>query len=211
MFKSIALPLILAPAALLAGCGTYNGGLESLYQPVVQRTDYVLDLETSGGSLASGESERLAGWLGSMRPGHGDRIAVDDGAGGETGRREVASAASRYGLMLADRAPVTAGQIAPGTVRVVMTRMSASVPGCPDYTGIFQPDYRASTTSNFGCATNKNLAAMVANPADLVRGEPGSGTADPTQITKSIKAFREAAPSGGGGTTVKSESSGGSK
>ena len=44
---------------------------------------------------------------------------------------------------------------------------------------------------------------------ELVRGEPGSSTADPTQITKSIKALREAAPSGGGGTTVKAEGTGG--
>ncbi|HEY0621512.1 CpaD family pilus assembly lipoprotein [Sphingomonas sp.] len=211
MFKHIALPLLLVPAALLGGCGTYNGGVESIHQPVVQRTDYALDLAAAGDSLAPGESERLGGWLRAMRPGYGDRISVDDGAGGVTGRAEVAAEANRFGLMLADNAPVTAGTITPGTVRVVMTRMTASVPSCPDFSRTYQPDYQASTTSNFGCATNKNLAAMIANPADLVRGEPGSGTADPFQINKSIKALREAAPSGGGGTTVKAEGAGGSK
>lgn len=211
MYKHIALPLLLAPAALLSACGTYNGGLESIHQPVVQRTDYALDLSASGGSLAPGESARLAGWLQAMRPGYGDRISVDDGAGGSTGRDQVAAEANRFGLMLSDSAPVTAGAITPGTVRVVVTRLSASVPSCPDFSRISQPDYQASTTSNFGCATNKNLAAMIANPADLVRGEPGSRTSDPAQITKSIKAFREAAPSGAGGVTVKAESTGGSK
>lgn len=211
MYKHIALPLLLAPAALLSGCGTYNGGLESIHQPVVQRTDYALDLATAGASLAPGESERLAGWLRAMRPGYGDRISVDDGAGGSTGRDQVAAEANRFGLMLADNAPVTAGTITPGTVRVVVTRMTASVPSCPDFSRISQPDYQASTTSNFGCATNRNLAAMVANPADLVRGEPGSGTSDPVQITKSIKALREAVPTGGGGTSVKTESTGGGK
>ena len=29
--------------------------------------------------------------------------------------------------------------------------------------------------SNFGCAVNGNLAAMVANPSDLVHGREGSG------------------------------------
>ena len=113
--------------------------------------------------------------------------------------------------MLTESAPATAGTITAGTVRVVVTRLSASVPSCPDFSRIYQPDYEASTTSNFGCATNKNLAAMIANPADLVRGEPGSGTADPVQITKSIKALREAAPSGAGGTAVKGEGAGGKK
>ncbi|HSX56404.1 MAG TPA: CpaD family pilus assembly lipoprotein [Sphingomonas sp.] len=211
MYKHIALPLLLAPAMLLSGCGTYNGGLESIHQPVVQRTDYALDLATSGVSLAPGEGERLAGWLRAMRPGYGDRISVDDGAGGPTGREQVAAEAGRFGLILSESAPVTTGTITPGTVRVVVTRLSASVPSCPDFSRISQPDYQASTTSNFGCATNKNLAAMIANPADLVRGEPGSGTSDPAQITKSIKAFREAAPSGGGGTAVKAESAGGKK
>jgi pilus assembly protein CpaD len=210
MFKHIALPLLLAPA-LLSGCGTYNGGVESIHQPVVQRTDYALDLAATGASLAPGEHERLAGWLRSMRPGYGDRISVDDGAGGPTGRDQIAAEASHYGLILADSAPVTAGAIAPGTVRVILTRMSASVPSCPDYSRTYQPDYEASTTSNFGCATNKNLAAMIANPADLVRGEPGSVTSDPVQINKSIRALRDAAPSGNGGTTVKAESSGGAK
>lgn len=211
MFSRIALPLLMAPALLLGGCGTYNGGVESTYQPVVERTDYVFDLQTDGYSLAAGEPARLAGWLQSMRLRYGDKIAVDDGRDGTTAREQVAAEAGRYGVMLSDRAPVTVGQIAPGTVRVVVTRMSASVPNCPDFSRTYQPDYSASTTSNYGCATNSNLAAMVADPADLVRGEPGSPTSDPTTSAKAIGARRSAVPTGGGGNTLKSESPGGSK
>jgi pilus assembly protein CpaD len=99
-------------------------------------------------------------------------MAADGG-----GARAIAGQAGRYGHPLSDQAPVTAGQIAPGTVRVVVTRMTASVPNCPDYSRL-PPDFEASTSSNYGCATNSNLAAMVADPADLVRGEPGSPTSD---------------------------------
>ncbi|RYE75122.1 MAG: pilus assembly protein CpaD, partial [Oxalobacteraceae bacterium] len=127
------MPLLLAPALLLSACGTYNGGVESANQPVVQRNDYVLDLQTEGYGLAPGESQRLAGWMQAMRPGYGDHISVDDGADGATGRDDVAAEANRYGLLLDSRAPVTMGQIAPGTVRVVITRMTAGVPGCPDH------------------------------------------------------------------------------
>lgn len=209
MLQRFTLPLVLAPALLLGACGTYNGGVESVYQPVVQRSDYVFDLQTSGYGLAPGESQRLAGWLQSMKVGYGDRIAVDDGGENGTARSQVSAEAGRYGLILQPQAPMTVGQLAPGWVRVVVTRMSANVPGCPDHSRTYVPDYMASTTSNFGCASNSNLAKMMADPADLVRGEPGAPSSDPATATKAIKAFRDAVPSGGGGTTLKSESTGG--
>lgn len=202
-------PLLLAPALLLSACGTYNGGVDSVYQPVVERNDYFFDVRTAGYGLAPGEGQRLAGWLESMGLRYGDRIAIDDGGSGAGGRDEIAAQASLYGMMLSDQAPVTVGQIAPGTVRVVVTRMTASVPNCPDYSRVYQPDWSASTTSNFGCAINSNLAAMVADPADLVRGASGSTVTDPMTGGKAINALRGAKPTGGGGTTVKSDSTGG--
>jgi pilus assembly protein CpaD len=202
---------LLAAAALLSACGTYNGGVESIYQPVVERNDYVFDVQTAGYALAPGESQRLAGWLESMGLRYGDRIAIDDGGAGTGARVEIAEQANRYGLMLSDQAPVTVGQIAPGTVRVVVTRMSASVPGCPDFSRVYQPDWSQSTSSNYGCATNSNLAAMVADPGDLVRGAPGSPLTDPMTGDKAVNALRGAKPSGGGGTVVKSDSVGGSR
>lgn len=204
-------PLLLAPALLLSACGTYNGGVESVYQPVVERNDYVFDVQTTGYALAPGESHRLAGWLESMGLRYGDRISIDDGGSGnaEAARKAIADQANRYGLMLSDQAPVTVGQIAPGMVRVVVTRMTASVPNCPDYSRQYTPDWSQSTSSNYGCATNSNLAAMVADPADLVRGASGSSVTDPITGGKAINALRGAKPTGGGGTQVKSESTGG--
>ncbi|RYE04166.1 MAG: pilus assembly protein CpaD [Sphingomonadales bacterium] len=204
-------PLLLAPALLLSACGGYNGGVESVHQPVVQRNDYVLDLQTQGYGLAPGESARLAGWMDSMRLGYGDRVSIDDGADGSTARDEIAARANRYGLLLDGKAPVTVGQVAPGTVRVVVTRMTAGIPGCPDKSREYQPDFSASTSSNYGCSINSNLAVMVADPADLVRGVPGAPTSDPATGTRAVKALRDAVPTGGGGTVVKSESSKGGK
>lgn len=200
-----------APALLLAGCAGYNGSLDSVHQPVVSRQDLTLDLQASNGRLAPGEDRRLAEWMGAMNLRYGDRLAIDDGADGSTGRAEVATAAGRYGLMLADRAPATGRPSGSDSIRVVLTRTSASVPGCPDYSHPSMMTADASTSSNFGCATASNLAAMVADPADLVRGAPGSPTADPLTMTKAIGAYRAAAPSGTGGTTVKNDSAGGPK
>lgn len=202
-------PLLLAPALLLSACGTYNGGVDSVYQPVVQRNDYVLDLATAGYTLAPGEARRLAGWMQSLHLGYGDRVSVDDGGDGTSARDQIAAEAGRYGILLSDKAPTTVGQIAPGTVRVIVTRMTASVPNCPDFSRIYQPDLSSSTSSNFGCSVNGNMAAMVADPADLVRGAPGSPTSDTATATKAVKALRDATPSGAGGTALKTDSVGG--
>jgi len=199
----------LAPALALGACAdqpgvTVNRGLESVHQPVVARTDYVFDVQTAGGALAPGEGARLAGWMESLRLGYGDHVAIDDPAADAQARGEIAAQVSRYGLQLSHDAPVTAAPVTPGTLRVVISRSSASVPGCPDWSLKDEPNFNNNTASNFGCAINSNLAAMVANPADFVRGQPGAETIDQQTSTKAIDAYRKAPTTGAAG--LKSES-----
>ena len=208
MLKRTAL-LALAPTALLAGCGgTPNRGLESVHQPVVSRADYAFDVAAGPDGLAPGEQRRLSAWMSSLRVGYGDRISIDDPARDAATRADVTGAAAHYGLLVSDDAPVTAAPIAPGTVRVIVSRARAYVPGCPDHSRMYQPDYEGHTSSNHGCAINSNLAAMVASPTDLVRGESAGDVYDPAVGTKAIDRFRKAEPTGAGGTAVKTESVG---
>ena len=199
--RTILLATALAPALLLGACsGTQNRGLESVHQPVVSRTDYVFDVNTSGNTLAPGESQRLAGWMASLRLGYGDRVAIDDpNPYGGGIRDQVSTEIAHYGLLLSDEAPVTGAAIAPGTARIVVSRMKATVPGCPDYSRVSQPQFQSDTSSNQGCAINSNLAAMIANPADLVRGQPGAETTDTAVSTRAIGTYRKATPTGAGG------------
>ena len=199
--RKILLASALAPALLLGACGgTQNRGLESVHQPVVNRTDYVFDVNTSGNTLAPGEARRLAGWMASLRLGYGDRVAIDDpNPYGGGIRDEVSSEIAHYGLLLSDDTPVTGAAIAPGTARIIVSRMKASVPGCPDFSRVSHPEFESNTSSNQGCAINSNLAAMIANPADLVRGQPGAETNDTAVSTRAIGTFRKATPTGAGG------------
>ena len=204
----------LAPALLIGACttvgpgsGTENRGLESVHQPVVSRSDYALDVATSGNRLAPGEEARLAGWMNSLRLGYGDQVAIDDpNPYGGGVRDDVSRQVARYGLLVSDETPLTNAPVAPGMVRVVISRMQASVPGCPDFSRVRGPDFEGHTGSNHGCAVNSNLAAMVANPADLVRGQAGSGVTDTATSGRAIDSYRKATPTGAGGTTVKAES-----
>lgn len=211
MTHALTLTTTLAAALLLAGCtGTQNRGVESVHQPVVDRNDYALDLGVIGGRLAAGEEERLDGWARTLRLGYGDHVALDDPASEAPGARaEVAGLIARYGLILDDAAPVSQAAVTPATIRVVVSRTRAAVPGCPDWSRDSSLDWNQNTSSNYGCATNSTLAAMVANPADLVQGRTGRGTTDPAQVFKSIDLYRKAVPTGGGGTTVGSAGGGG--
>ena len=185
----------------LAGCvsprtneltAANNPSLYSVHQPVVERSDFVLDLATENGRVSRAEIERLHGWFDAIGLRYGDRISIDEGYGAGRARADVAAAVSEYGLRVDDAAPVTAGQVPAGTVRIVTSRTTASVPGCPDWAaednGVAP---RQNTSSNYGCATNANLAAMIADPNDLVRGRTDSGTGAATTATRAIRVYRE--------------------
>ncbi|CAN5409283.1 hypothetical protein BH10PSE15_BH10PSE15_10740 [soil metagenome] len=193
--------LILVAALAIGACtGTQNRSLESVHQPVVARTDYVFDVATSCNALAPGEAHRLAGWMASMRLGYGDRVAIDDpGQYAGVTRDQVAAQVARFGLLVADDAPITDAPLTPGTLRIVVSRMKATVPGCPDFSRVGQPNFENHTGSNQGCAINANLAAMVANPMDLVQGQYAGGLTDTAAATKAIENFRQTAPTGAGG------------
>lgn len=91
----------------------------------------------------------------------------------------------------------------------VVTNGVAHVPGCPDWSdNKTHANPFESMSSNYGCATNSNLAAMIADPADLLRGRAATeGAAE--VATRAIKAYRETAPSGKGGQVEKVSAKGG--
>lgn len=177
----------------LAGCNTMgsNTSMYSIHQPVVERTSYMIDVVVDGGDIISADQIRMAEWFDGLQLGYGDRIAVDYGGGYESdiAKRTVASLASKHGILMSDAAPVTAGTIAPGTLRVVVTRSSASVPSCPDWSNETSANYNSANHSNHGCSTNSNLAAMVADPEDLVRGRENTRL-DANSGKKAVDTYR---------------------
>ena len=206
---------LVAIALGLSACGpetnrltpVSNPSLYSVNQPVVQRTDFVLDVAASGGGVPASEKDRLADWFESLRVGYGDRVYIDQaGYGDAQSRADVAQVAADYGLLLSEGAPLSVGSAAPGMVRVIVSRTDASVPGCPIWVDetVGAPE---RTSTNFGCATNSNLASMIADPNDLVRGQTGGDLRDTVQGSKAVKLYRDRTPTGSGG--LKSEKTGG--
>jgi pilus assembly protein CpaD len=191
---------LLLAAAALAGCSHTpqdlpDRGVAAVNEPVVNRTDYAFDVAAPGGSLAPGEAARLDAWFRGLELGYGDSIYVD-GAYADAAKSDVAAVAGSYGMMVQNGAPVTAGTVQPGTVRVVVSRARADVPGCPNWSVPAQPNYNNRTMSGFGCGVNRNLANMVANPEDLVHGREGDGVGDAQTSGKAVRSYRSAAPTG---------------
>jgi pilus assembly protein CpaD len=86
--------------------------------------------------------------------------------------------------------------VSAGSIRVVVARRRASVPGCPNWSRPSEPDFANRQMSNFGCAMNSNLAAEIADPEDLVHGREGLATIDPMTSAKAVNLYRSQPPSG---------------
>ncbi|MEO0063560.1 MAG: hypothetical protein RLZZ08_2120 [Pseudomonadota bacterium] len=189
----------------MAGCvGTTpnNSSLNSVHEPVVDRSNFTLDIAAGSGGIPVPEKARLADWFETLGLGYGDRVAIDAGYISDTVHDDVAALAGRYGLLLSEGAPVTEGYVAPGKVRVVVTRSSAHVENCPDWGKPFSITLENTTHDNFGCAVNGNVAAMIADPEHLLHGATGNGETTVMSASKAIKVYRENPPTGKNGLPV---------
>jgi hypothetical protein len=152
-----------------------NPSIYSVNQPVVEHTNYVFDVNYAPGGIPVYDQGRLAQWFQSLELGYGDRVYVQDG-GISAAREDVARIAGDYGVLLSEGAPVTAGPVvAGGRSRDRHPRRGFGA-GLPD---LGERDGRRAraTSTNYGCATNQNLARMIADPNDLVRGQDGAARA----------------------------------
>jgi len=195
------LVLIALACTALAGCNTPDvpsKGVAAVNVPVVTTTDYMFDAATPNGSLAADEAARLSGWFQGLGVGYGDAIFVD-GPDAAAARTQVAGIAGHYGMLVSPGAPVTVGLVPPGTLRVVVSRRRAEVPGCPNWSVQSQPNWDNASMSNYGCSVNSNLAAMVADPADLLHGREGTGVGDTITAAKAVQLYRTAPPTGSKG------------
>jgi pilus assembly protein CpaD len=195
---------LLLVAAALSGCAYKPGpdpeaGMAAVNVPVVSRADYVFDAAAQNGTLAPSEAARLDAWLRSLNVRYGDSVFVDAGPYSEAARAQVADIAGGYGLLVTPGAPITAGSVGEGNIRIVVSRNVASVPNCPNWDRPSQPNYNNRMLPNHGCGVNSNLAAMVANPEDLVHGREGSSVVDAATASKAIGVYRSTTPTGSEG------------
>lgn len=185
-------------------------GVESAHQPRVERTDFIFDVKASSdGALGTGERVRLTAWLDALGLRYGDHVTLGGSAEAGSGRYSLAGVrlavgevVARYGLLTEGEAPITAGEAPLGSLRVVVSRSVATVPGCPAWRDKMEADLNGGLADNYGCANASNLAAMVADPRDLVEGRHTETDLRNATGTRAIRTYQEKTPTGAGSLQI---------
>jgi pilus assembly protein CpaD len=191
---------IVAGILLIAGCAQDNPVLTApaplSAQPPpkqiqVQLAAFDHDIYFARGAktLTSAQAAGLAHFLRSNGIGEGDSVTVEgSGAAALGGAREagVLGQLRRLGI---DAAAGTDTRLAADAVRVHADHAVATAPSCPDWSKPEADEPDNATSSNLGCATEANLAAMIANPADLVKPK-GNNTADGFVLARGVELYR---------------------
>lgn len=166
----------------------------------------VLDIPVGmNGPAVSAEIETaIADWVGDYeRHGTGDiTIQVPTASANEVAAAKTGQAA-HYALVRAG-VPYSRIQIAPyyvgdhakaATLRLSFLRVKAVTPKCGLWPEKAPNDTANRQYYNFGCASQQNLAAMVANPADLVRPR----SMDPPSTSRRVGVMKKFSDTGNTG------------
>ena len=134
-----------------------------------------------------------------------DRVAVAVGGGpalAEARRDAISAALLSYGIVTS---PSALAGVATNHAVVEVGRYLVTTPACPNWSKAPGADFTNSFPSNWACATQTNLGQMVANPSDLVIGQPLSPALGPTEVaavdrylTDKVKPPRASSSSSGG-------------
>lgn len=153
----------------------------------------------SGARLSMEERSRLDGFLARVRIGYGDDVMIGV-RGRKNSARDSALAGRRTAAVMAHMGnrgvPVQemppGPETAPwdGTVRVHIGRHVVLGPACSDWRKPGEGDWANRPSSNFGCATSKNLGLMLADPGDLIRARPITPS-DGAAGAKKIEDYRD--------------------
>lgn len=197
VFNRILMSAAVLGAALALSACDGNRGLSSVKTPVVSTQALTRDITfLPDGSIAPQEAASLQAFLTSMNIGMGDRLMLDDPNPDTAARRAaVASIVLHSGGQLSDAAPPSPTAMPHGTARLWIVRAQASAPACPDWSSNPSANMTGASHSNYGCATNSNFAAMIANPNDLVAGQPYAGP-NAADISKSHDHWQRRVPTG---------------
>ena len=191
---------------LAAACTTPIGIGESRVYPSDPRVQYPISVERSvatlglpgaadGVALSATEIARLDGFVGNyIAGGHGHLVITVPA----TGQQQTLTKAKRIvdhtlgrGLRSGEVSlrVATAESSDRGQIVLSYDTFVVRVPECGDWSKESSHDATNSVHSNFGCAMQRNVALMIANPADLVAPRM-AGLRDATRSNQVIQLYR---------------------
>lgn len=186
-----AIPLLAAIVLLLPGCAAPVPPpplprAEVVAVPV--RLTHALDFPAASEAPTPAERSALDAFLRRSGVGPGDVVLVER-SDTDLGVRRTARIVELLAARGLAAAPARFPESAPNRVRVVVERYVAVAPECPPFGTDTGAEWANRPLPGLGCATARNLAAMIARPRDLAVGiEPGPP--DTEAATRSVRLYR---------------------
>jgi pilus assembly protein CpaD len=191
-----------AAAALLAACATPQTmraeaptlSTERFPTPVTLHSEPVL-LAPHGQGLSSAQQAALYGELQRWRDANGGPILVETSSGGGAEATQatdrVAAFLRGYGVADADVrfTRYNGGADPRAPIRVTFPTYVVQIPDCDQSWHDLANAHRNDVHPEFGCSVTANIAAMVANPADLTFPRE-STPIDATRAQNSLEKYR---------------------
>ncbi len=197
---------------LLSGCenfskrhftvGSVPDDYRSRHPIVISEKEQTMDVPVASGAygLTAADRSAVLGFSQQFRKSASGTISVliPSGSSNERAAQHMArkivselrgSGIPRNRIIMAPYYAANHGSSAP--VRLSFSGIKAGVEGCGQWPADLSPGTENKNYHNFGCATQNNLAEMVANPSDLL-GPRGSTSIDAERRLKVIESYRNA-------------------
>jgi pilus assembly protein CpaD len=180
-FNTSHISLGLLLLASLSACMTKNNGfrdnagLDSIHKATVALQETTHQLRFADGNLSATEEANLAAFLSVSGLRYADRLTLRMSEPKLSGayRNSINKVLGRFGLSIGNVETIVGLQA--GTGILAVNRPTVTLPECGIQSGPNGLNSNNENMSNYGCATRSNLAAMVANPADLISGNELDG------------------------------------
>jgi len=175
----------LALAAGLAACASAPPREGAVAKPVTPLDQYraqvtprpeevLLAIHAQG--VSGPQADALAGLVAGWRAADGGAIRIQAPTSGVDSAAAYRMGESVRAFLISQGAPPAAIQVvgydatgaAPAPMIVGYLRYEAQVPDCGESWDNLSSSWNNQVSANFGCAVTANLAAQIANPADLV-------------------------------------------
>ncbi|GHF11290.1 hypothetical protein GCM10017044_01290 [Kordiimonas sediminis] len=206
--KALRLLVLPVTALTLGACNGQDYGLAKTADNEIRgsvqmvRLPYRIAAEPDGTDTPSHVTYAgLDKFLASIDVGYGDVLLLDSGAGTAPGRADaIASFIKARGLEYGG-VQVLGPSPLDGDLILYVERHIYEPPACDNWEAELTDDRRNNPAARHGCANERALGLMVADPRDLVGGKKGETRTDPS--VKAVAADRARAAKAGAFSTTK--------
>ncbi|HEX2114628.1 MAG TPA: CpaD family pilus assembly lipoprotein [Alphaproteobacteria bacterium] len=195
--KSLTAGALIVSALAFGGCAPQTSQwseVEAQKQNKVSliRFSHTVQFRANEDRMSAAEAARLATFMRDQNVGYGDQIMLLPGDSALAQRRQEAVAAAfvRGGLRVIRDVRIEGVPLTASEVRVVVGRHVVTPPPCPNWSRRPDEDFGNAPSSHIGCATATNLGLMIADPGELLIGQPTS-PADGELAASRVEAYRK--------------------